>query len=433
MAAMNDERPDVSQDSAARHSSRWFVVAALAALMTVLAVPGAASAEPLDPWWYSALSVDENHEQATGKGVKIAVIDGALNADAPDLKGANVTLRQALRDGGTGEMFPATSYPKAFYASHGTTMVTLIAGQGTGNAPGGAGIRGIAPDAEVYFYQMDPDPTDDSFEYSYALFKQAIKDDVDIISFSIGSETGLASVIQEAWDAGIVVVAGAGKKNGLILEPASIPGVVVVGAVDKDARPWKDQPQGAGSITVTAPGVDVPAGSMKGTRTNARWVSGTERTGTSDATPLVAGALALVKQKYPDATGNQLIQQLIHHTDRDAFSWQSELGYGVMRIDRMLATDPTGWPDVNPLLNGPDAARADFPSTVYRDPAAPQPTTATPTTPAPEPTGEAPTPAVADDESGSSALPWVIAGAVVVIALGAALVIVVRRRQDRRS
>jgi subtilisin family serine protease len=414
--------------------SRGLVAAALAALLTVLLVPGAASADPLDPWWYKALAVDENHQQATGKGVKIAVIDGALNADAPDLKGANVTLRQALRDGGTGEMFPARSYPKAFYASHGTTMVTLIAGQGTGNAPGGAGIRGIAPDAEVYFYQMDPDPTDDSFEYSYALFKQAIKDDVDIISFSIGSETGLASVIQEAWDAGIVVVAGAGKKNGLILEPASIPGVVVVGAVDKDAKPWKDQPQGAGSITVTAPGVDVPAGSMKGTRTNARWVSGTERTGTSDATPLVAGALALVKQKYPDATGNQLIQQLIHNTDRDAFSWQSKLGYGVMRIDRMLATDPTGWPDVNPLLNGPDAARADFPSTVYRDPAAaPQPTTATPTTPAPEPTGEAPTPAVADDESGSSALPWVIAGAVVVIALGAALVIVVRRRQDRRS
>ena len=42
------------------------------------------------------------------------------------------------------------------------------------------------------------------------------------------------------------------------------------------------------------------------------WVSGSDRTGTSDAAPIVAGALALVKSKYPDATGNQLIQQLIH-------------------------------------------------------------------------------------------------------------------------
>jgi subtilisin family serine protease len=411
---------------------RGVVAAALAALLPILFIPASASAEPLDPWWYKALSLDENHQQATGKGVKIAVIDGALNADAPDLKGANVTLRQALRDGGTGEMFPAKSYPKAFYTSHGTAMVTLIAGQGTGTAPGGAGVQGIAPDAEVYFYQMDPDPTDDSFEYSYALFKQAIKDDVDIISFSIGSETGLTSVIQEAWDAGIVVVAGAGKKNGLILEPASIPGVVVVGAVDKDARPWKDQPQGAGSITVTAPGVDIPAGSMEGTETDARWVSGTERTGTSDATPLVAGALALVKQKYPDATGNQLIQQLIHHTDRDAFSWQSELGYGVMRIDRMLATDPTGWPDVNPLLNGPDAARADFPSTVYRDPAVPAPTTPAPSTAAPEPADEPTTTAAAsDDTSGSSAVPWVVGGAVLALAL--ITVIIILRNRGRRD
>ena len=411
---------------------RGLVAAAMAALLPLFLIPAPASAEPLDPWWYTALSVDENHQQATGKGVKIAVIDGALNADAPDLKGANVTLRQALRDGGTGEMFPAKSYPRAFYASHGTSMVTLIAGQGTGNAPGGGGIRGIAPDAEVYFYQMDPDPTDDSFEYSYALFKQAIKDDVDIISFSIGSETGLAPVIQEAWDAGIVVVAGAGKKNGLILEPASIPGVVVVGAVDKDAKPWKDQPQGAGSITVTAPGVDIPAGSMEGTRTDARWVSGTERTGTSDATPLVAGALALVKQKYPAATGNQLVQQLIHNTGRDDFDWQRQFGFGVLRLDKMLATDPAGWPDVNPLLNGPDAARADFPSSVYRDPAAPAPTTAAPTTPAPEPADDPTAAAAANtEESGSSALPWVVGGAVLAVALAA--VIIILRNRGRRD
>ena len=412
---------------------RALATAAVASILAVLGTAGSASAAPLDPWWYKALAVDENHQQATGKGVKIAVIDQALNADVPELKGAKVKLRGAMTDGGTQDrLVPAKSYTRAFYASHGTAMVTLLVGQGTGNAPGGAGIRGIAPDAEVYFYQMDPDPTDEGFEYSYALFEQAIADKVDIISFSFTNETELYPVIKKAQDAGIVVVAGGGAKDGSVSEPASLRGVVAVGAVDKNAKPWKHQPQGRSSLTVCAPGVKVASGSMEGSAVDARWVSGTERTGTSDATPLVAGALALVKQKYPTATGNQLIQQLIHHTDRNEFSWNRECGFGILRLDRMLATDPTGWPDVNPLTNGVDAARADFPSSVYRDPAAPAPTSAAPSTTAP-PASDDPTPAAASstDDSSSSAAPWVVGGAVLALALIAAIIVL--RQRGRRG
>ena len=262
------------------------LLAAAAAVLAVLSTAGSASAAPLDPWWYKALAVERNHQQATGKGVKIAVIDQALNADVPELKGAKVKLRVGIRDGGDRDsLFPAKSYTRAFYASHGTAMVTLLVGQGTGNAPGGAGIRGIAPDAEVYFYQMDPDPTDEGFEYSYNLFEQAIADKVDIISFSFTNETELYPMIKKAQDAGIVVVAGGGAKDGSVSEPASVRGVVAVGAVDKNAKAWKHQPQTLGFLTVTAPGVKVASGSMEGSATDARWVSGTERTGTSDATP----------------------------------------------------------------------------------------------------------------------------------------------------
>lgn len=409
---------------------RGLVAAALAALVAAALIPAAASAKPLDPWWYSALAIDENHQQATGKGVKIAVIDGAINTDVPEFKGANITLRTAVREGGGGTTVPAKSYPTAFYADHGTSMVSLLVGQGTGNAPGGAGIRGIAPDAEVYFYQMDPDPTDPEFQNAYPLFEQAIADDVDIISFSYTNVSGLKPVIEQAQEAGIPVVA-AGGSDGPIGEPASLPGVVAVGALDKKAKPWKDQPQGLGSLTITAPGVDVASGSTKGTPTNARWVSGTEHDGTSSPTPLVAGALALIKQKYPAATGNQLIQQLIHNTDRDQYDWQSKVGFGVLRLDKLLATDPAGWPDANPLINGVDAARADFPSTVYRDPATAAP--ATPSTPTPQPTAASATPSAAaeSDDSGSSALPWAVGGAVLALALIA--VIIILRNRGRRA
>jgi hypothetical protein len=408
---------------------------ALAALAATLLVPAPASAEPLDPWWYGALAIEENHQQATGKGVKIAVIDGALNKDVPEFKGAKVELRAALPAGGGGTTVPATSYPKAFYADHGTSMVSLIVGQGTGNAAGGAGIRGIAPDAEVYFYQMDPDPTDPEFDNAYALFEQAIADDVDIISFSYTNMSGLRPVVDQAREAGIVVVA-AGGSDGPIGEPASLPGVVAVGAVDKNAKPWKDQPQGLGALTIAAPGVDVASGSTKGAPADARWVSGTEHDGTSSPTPLVAGALALVKQKYPAATGNQLVQHLIHNTGRDDFGWQRLTGFGVLRLDKLLATDPAGWPDVNPLLDDIDAARETFPATVYRDPttAPAAPTTAAPSAPTSEPATEPASAAASDaDESGSSALPFAVGGAVLALALVAAIIIMRNRgRRDRQ-
>ena len=127
---------------------------------------------------------------------------------------------------------------------------------------------------------------------------------------------------------------------------------------------------------ITAPGVDV---------TGIRWVpgrgwqSGQSRTGTSDAAPIVAGALALVKAKYPDATGNQLIQQLIHNTASGTVRLGPHLRLrAALDVEAMLANDPTGWPDVNPLLKGPRRALEDYPmssrdaAALGRDPSARQ-------------------------------------------------------------
>jgi subtilisin family serine protease len=63
--------------------------------------------------------------------------------------------------------------------------------------------------------------------------------------------------------------------------------------------------------------------------------------GTSYATPIIAGLLAMVKRKYPVATGNQLIQTLIRNTGtgnhspaRDA---EGEVGYGLVSLDHTPA------------------------------------------------------------------------------------------------
>ena len=62
-----------------------------------------------------------------------------------------------------------------------------------------------------------------------------------------------------------------------------------------------------------------------------------------------------MKQKYPKATGNQLIQTLIHNTGAGShklvFDTSNKLGYGIVSITSMLAVDPTTYPDVNPLVS----------------------------------------------------------------------------------
>ena len=103
---------------------------------------------------------------------------------------------------------------------------------------------------------------------------------------------------------------------------------------------------------VAGPGVGIL---NQGGSEDQKWESQSTASGTSYATPVVSGFLALVKQKYPKATGNQLIQTLIHNTGagdhKPVFDASNKLGYGIVSITSMLAVDPTTYPDVNPLVS----------------------------------------------------------------------------------
>ena len=79
-------------------------------------------------------------------------------------------------------------------------------------------------------------------------------------------------------------------------------------------------------------------------------------TGSSLATPLVAGMLALALQKYPTATGNQLIQSLITNTtanDHPVSFSTGGYGCGPASPSHLLRVDPTQYPNTNPLLDKP--------------------------------------------------------------------------------
>jgi hypothetical protein len=143
--------------------------------------------------------------------------------------------------------------------------------------------------------------------------------------------------------------------------------------------------------------------------------------------------LALAKSKYPDATGNQLVQALIHNPSGGTFAWDRVYGFGIVSVSRLLAQDPTGWPDEYPLPKGPRRAEKDYPTSKYG-------TTSSPTaSPSSEPSAtEAPAPSdsgrpdSAATESESRGVPVWLWSAAALLVLGGIVVALTQRQRGRR-
>ncbi|GAB3151672.1 hypothetical protein GCM10027058_18190 [Microbacterium neimengense] len=320
-----------------------------------------ASAADDGQWWYDAYGVADVHAEGwTGKGVKIAVVDTQINPDLPDFQGADLTVAEGSSCVGKD---PSSSVASAG-AQHGSTVTAMLIGNGTGVA----GTKGIVPDASVTFYGVgatagcDPIPEVAESKITPIMWtvKRAVEDGADIVSVSMVTDDGGIPddlVLAEAAAKKVPVVAG--NPNDVFKEggyPANLNTVVGVSAVGSDRKlpiSALGVENAVTNTTVVAPGVNIATigdGSDPGS-----WDVSGRATGTSLATPLVAGILAAAKQKYPDATGNQLIQSLVRNTGAEdhevQYSDTGGYGYGVASLGHTLSTDPTQYEDVNPLLN----------------------------------------------------------------------------------
>ena len=350
------------------------VLAAFLALgASALAFPSTAQAEsPADGLWYfSALHVQQAHDAGwTGTGVTIAVIDDQINPEIPTLVGANVEVRpssgKCLDDAGQ-PVPPATT---SLGAIHGTGVVALIAGTGAAY-PGKVGAKGVAPGARVLFYSDSfgsATPGDTSIHCADdSVIEGIMADSIDdavaagaqIISISqvVGQPSELVAAIARAEHRGVVVLGGLpnnahGSTTGF---PYGANGVVGVRAMDSTGaiQTTNGAPNLSTATDVVGPGVGLLVqGALE---SGGSWELQSEGKGTSLATPIVAGFLAMVKQKYPKATGNQLIQTLIRNTGGGnhplTFDKSGELGYGVASLTHMLTVDPATYPDKNPLIS----------------------------------------------------------------------------------
>ncbi|MCP9980050.1 S8 family serine peptidase [Actinomadura madurae] len=278
---------------------RWLLRTAAATAAIGLAaapvVPAQAAPGPRsDQWWFDSWSIQKEVWPVTkGKGVTVAVIDTGVNAQLPDLKPVVLPGTDLTGKGGDGRQDT-----DAYKHGHGTGMASLIASQGTKT-----GFVGVAPEARILPIAASVSGTTTGKAVRYAVDHGA-----KVINISEGSESAaiypnqcppqLLEAVQYAAAKDVVIVASAGNTgdNGNKPSyPASCPGVLAVGALGHDGKPWKST-QRQPYVTVAAPGTDVGWINKEGHAYNAG-------EGTSQASALAAGAAALVRSRDPRMPG----------------------------------------------------------------------------------------------------------------------------------
>ena len=325
---------------AARALTTTFSALALAVGVLTLAPAPARAADPITTQeYFSYYHLDSARQKGyTGKGVTIALIDSPVDINAPELAGADITDKSRCTIEGSPEG-----------VRHGTDMAMILVSSYTG----------VAPDATLLSYQVTNSSSRSSGNCDLGgekqnswdkLINQAVEDGAQIISVSQGvsdQSDELKWAIANALSHGVIIVASAGNKstdeNSAHLSQWS--GVVGTSAINTDGTFASYSSWGNGVVTAAVGG---PFNSL-----DANTGEPAQTEGTSNSTALVAGMIALARQKWPDATPNQILQLLVHTSLNPNHEWTPYTGYGAIDGGALVNTDPSQYPDENPLLQKP--------------------------------------------------------------------------------
>jgi subtilisin family serine protease len=242
------------------------------------------------------MQVPESHRWATGRGVRIAIIDTGLDTKHPELRDRVVGIRNFVdRD------------LKAFNADvHGTAVAGIIAAASNN----GVGLVGVAPDADVLglkaCWQSDSVASGamcNTFTLAKAL-NFAIDQQVDVINLSLGGPEDplLTRLVAKAMEGNTVVVGAVSPKwpRGF---PAGINGVVAV------SNSGEDLGESDVSTYLSAPGNQVVSARP---RNEYDFFSGS-----SFSTAQVSGVSALIRQRKPDASARTIHEILTTTAEPD--------------------------------------------------------------------------------------------------------------------
>ncbi|NEA62855.1 S8 family serine peptidase [Streptomyces sp. SID12488] len=280
-----------------------------------------------------------------GKGVKVAVLDTGVDDTHPDLKGRVDEAKNFSEAADTVDR-----------VGHGTHVASTVAGSG---AHSGGKYKGVAPGARLISGKVLDDSGDGEESGVIAGAQWAVAQGAKVINLSLGGpdspgDDPVEQAVNElSASSGALFVIAAGNEGpaaGTVGSPGSAAAALTVGAVDRtDAMADFSSrgPTADGSLKpdLTAPGVDIVAAkAAEGAEGDPAADGYVSMSGTSMATPHVAGAAAILAQRHPDWTGERLKAALTASAKPTAGVSAFAQGTGrtdiVRALDQQLTTTP---------------------------------------------------------------------------------------------
>ena len=328
---------------AAGRAARVLTTAACALALSVGAVAVSPSSARADDAiatqdYFSYYKLDQARAKGyMGQGVTIAMIDGTVDTSAPELAGANITVKT-----------PCAYKEDNASKTHATAIASILVSKN----------YGVVPDATLIAYSVPTKQATKSDECkqdrsglkgtAYGAIEMAINDGAQIISISRSDNSKDSKAqkwaITRAMAQGVIIVGPMGNdaQDENDVSYARWSGTVGVSAIGTDGQLSSYSSWGQGVVAAGVGGPvkarDYEAGGVK------------DMQGTSFATPVVAGQIALARSRWPQATSNQLLQ-LVTHSGSNNGVWDQYTGYGALSLDVMLGSDPSQYPDENPLAD----------------------------------------------------------------------------------
>ncbi len=288
--------------------------------------------------YYKYYKLKSIHDQGiTGKGVTIAVLDGAVNPSIPELRGANIQDRT-----------PCVMNSAPENAAHGTMVAQILVSP----------EFGVAPDATLYTYTIPlhgdaPGSnctisgwTGEAENDTPLLIEQAINDGANIITISSSFPTDsidLRWAMARALAEGVIVVAAMGNETTEDPEDtlALWKGICGIGATTRYNSLTEYTNWGNGLLTTAL-------GTVMTRDTSTGRVEEVE--GTSFATPIIAGFLALGWQHFDEDVSTDQMLQALAATGRSGSQWNKFTGYGPADPVAFLRSDPSQYANENPCV-----------------------------------------------------------------------------------
>ncbi|MBZ9713881.1 S8 family peptidase [Deinococcus multiflagellatus] len=345
----------------------------------------AAAAAPGEAWHLAKIGAPQAWAAGfKGQGIKIGHLDSGIDAAHPQLNGkvAGFAEFNAAGDRVQGAAVRDTT-------NHGTHTAGLLVGDTVGVAPSAKIISALVlPNNEGTFaqviagmqYVLDPDNNANT------------DDGADVVNMSLGipgTYDEFIVPVQNMIKAGVVpvfAIGNFGPSPASTGSPGNLPDAIGVGAVDKDGQVASFSSRGPVNWNSTIKGVFVkPDIAAPGVEITSAFPNGQygALSGSSQASPIAAGAVALLLSAKPGSSVDA-IKNALYSSASNAGSKNNNVGYGLISVPGALGKLGVGAPAPAPT---PPAPTPPAPT-----PPAPTPTPPAPTPPAPTPPAPTPTP-----------------------------------------